>query len=265
MQTVTDVPGVTNDPNWTTLRPFGPCIVKGHMSDKLQQELCGIFEKQGAKPQLDDEEDNAWELAGNLEREFVITQDLLGSNVDMFQDCVNGGASQLYMSNLNVTWESQKDVVPPMHTEIMNEHLDNVHLTVAIHNVWGNISVPGDFNPVHHHTGSVSGVGYLKLPDDIEREWLLEDHDPSAGMINFWDGRPASGAVHMYRQKPVVGDIYFFPSWLPHNVHPFRSSGERWSFSFNLSVENLNNGIELTDIEKEKLRMERRRLLKEFE
>ena len=25
---------------------------------------------------------------------------------------------------------------------------------------WGNISVAGDFNPMHSHTGAISGVGY---------------------------------------------------------------------------------------------------------
>jgi hypothetical protein len=69
----------------------------------------------------------------------------------------------------------------------------------------------------------------------------------------------------MYRVKPVVGDIFFFPAWLPHSVHPFRSEGERWSFSFNLSIKNMNEDVNLTDFEKAELRTERKRLLKEFD
>ena len=264
MKTVSDVPQVERDKAWTTIRPFGPSIIRGQMSDELQSVLCGLFEQQGAKEELTPEEDNAWTLAGNNKREFLITQDLLGENSQMFQDCINKGASQIYLAHVNVTWESQKGVATPKHIELIEENLNNINLTVGIHTAWGNISVAGDFNPALQHTGEVSGVGYLKMPDDIEREWLLEDHDPSAGMINFHDGRPNTGAVHMYRIKPVVGDIFFFPAWLPHSVHPFRSNGERWSFSFNLSIQNLNEDINLTDLQKAELRVERKRLLKDF-
>ena len=41
--------------------------------------------------------------------------------------------------------------------------------------------------------------------------------------------------------KPKVGDFYMFPSWLDHQVYPFRSKykkpdvkGERRSFSLNI-------------------------------
>jgi len=265
MEAVSDVPLAQRDQAWTTIRPFGPSIIRGRMTEELQQVLCSVFEQQGAKNELTPEEDNAWTLAGNLHREFLITQELLGENAQLFQDCINKGASQIYLAHINVTWESQQGVVTPKHREIVEEHFNNVNLTVGIHTAWGNISVAGDFNPAHQHTGEVSGVGYLKLPDDIEREWLLEDHDPSAGMINFWDGRPNAGAVHMYRVKPVVGDIFFFPAWLPHSVHPFRSEGERWSFSFNISIKNMNEDVNLTDFEKAELRTERKRLLKEFD
>jgi len=34
--------------------------------------------------------------------------------------------------------------------------------------------------------------------------------------------------------KPEVGDFYLFPSWLAHQVYPFRSDGERRSMAFNV-------------------------------
>lgn len=264
MKTVTDVPDVQPINDWVVARPFGPSIVRGKMSEELQKALCDIFVQQGGKEELEPHEDNQWGLAGNNQREFYITAELLGSNVELFQDCINKGASQIYLAHTHGTWECQKDVATPKHAEMVEENLKNISLTVSIHSVWGNISVAGDFNPAHHHTGQVSGVGYLKLPDDIEREWLMEDHDPSAGMINFWDGRPVTGAIHKFRRKPVVGDIYFFPAWLPHSVNPFRSKGERWSFSFNIDIINLNKDLEITEIQKAELRAERRRLIKEY-
>lgn len=252
------------DNDWKTIRPFGPSIVKGKMSEELQKVLCDIFTNWSEKQEIPPEEDNSWNLAGNNRREFFINQEMLGTNVNVFQECINKGASEYYVGSCHIAYESQKEILTPKHKKLLIEHLTGMNLTVEIHGVWGNISVAGDFNPIHHHTGSVSGVGYLKLPDNIEREWLLEDHDPSSGMIHFWDGRPAPGSNDMYRVKPVVGDIYFFPAWLPHSVHPFRSKGERWSFSFNLTVDNTNADLTLTDLEKAELREERRRLMKEF-
>ena len=96
----------------------------------------------------------------------------------------------------------------------------------------------------------ISGVGYLRLPDDIEQEWENEDHDPSAGLINFINGSTLPLDSNTTRFRPQVGDIYFFPAWLLHEVYPFRSKGERWSFSFNTTVENLNQDVELTHEDK---------------
>ena len=35
---------------------------------------------------------------------------------------------------------------------------------------------------------------------------------------------------------PIPGLMVFFPSWLKHQVHPFRGSGERISISYNILV-----------------------------
>ena len=103
---------------------------------------------------------------------------------------------------------------------------------------------------MHTHTGLISGVGYLRLPDTIEEEWQREDHDPSAGMIAFMNGNSQNLMTNVLRIKPEVGMIYFFPAWLLHEVYPFRSTGERWSFSFNTTIENLNADIDLTNEDK---------------
>ena len=40
------------------------------------------------------------------------------------------------------------------------------------------------------------------MPEDIEREWLLEDHDPSAGMIAFMNGNSQNLMTNVLRIKP---------------------------------------------------------------
>ena len=40
-----------------------------------------------------------------------------------------------------------------------------------------------------------------------------------------------------YPIKPKVGDFYFFPHYLMHTAYPFKTKGERRSFSFNLEID----------------------------
>jgi len=94
---------------------------------------------------------------------------------------------------------------------------------------------------IHHIfiEANISGVGYLKIPQTITsgREKKL------AGHISFMDGRVSmprnSPPLVQHRQtfKPKVGNLFIFPSFLMHDVHPFRGDGERRSFSFNAFVD----------------------------
>jgi len=151
------------------------------------------------------------------------------------------------------------DYITEEHKQLVEPQLEMMDLNCTLHDAWGNISVAGDWNPIHKHTGAITGVGYVRLPDDIEREWAMEDHDPSAGMITFVDGRAQSYGANTCRFKPKVGDIYFFPAWLMHMVNPFRSKGERWSFSFNITLDNKNPCLELSDQDKVVMQKEKER------
>ena len=94
----------------------------------------------------------------------------------------------------------------------------------------------GEYNPLHIHTGcTISCAGYLKLPEGIEAEWEedYKDHHPSHGHIQFAHG---TDTFSNFMAKPRVGDFYIFPSYMFHCVYPFRTKGERRSFSMNLAV-----------------------------
>ena len=92
----------------------------------------------------------------------------------------------------------------------------------------------GDFNPVHIHDANLSGVAFLKIPPGFDAEYAKEDHHPTAGCLEFLGSMPNHFARHSYIAKPEVGDFYLFPSWLTHQVYPFRSEGERRSLAFNI-------------------------------
>ena len=96
-----------------------------------------------------------------------------------------------------------------------------------------------EYNPLHIHTGcTLSCVGYLQLPPEIDAEWQEDDRDhyPSHGHLQFAHGTDAPYSMSSFMIRPRVGDFYIFPSHTFHCVYPFRSEGERRSFSMNLSI-----------------------------
>jgi len=96
-----------------------------------------------------------------------------------------------------------------------------------------------DYNPLHIHTGChLSCVGYLRLPDNIEQEWVVDyqDHHPSHGHLQFAHGTDSHYTVSNFMVKPSVGDFWMFPSHMFHCVYPFNTPGERRSFSMNVSI-----------------------------
>ena len=98
----------------------------------------------------------------------------------------------------------------------------------------------GTPSPVHFHSGDMSGVLYLKVPQ-LEREddEALKTYisGRQAGYINFLIGGKQRFSRSLISFKPHVGDFYIFPGWLLHGAEPFRGTGERRSLAFNAYVE----------------------------
>ena len=107
--------------------------------------------------------------------------------------------------------------------------------TPTIVDMWVVSQYAGGYNESHVHGGTLSGILYLKVPEQIN-----EKTQPDGWLI-FHGGRPyrpESLQIKMTEKfLPKVGDFYIFPSWQSHEVFPFKGKGERRSLSFNLSGE----------------------------
>ena len=92
-------------------------------------------------------------------------------------------------------------------------------------------------SPVHFHSGDISGVLYLKVPE-VDREEEEEGYisGRQAGYINFLIGGKQALSKSLISFKPRIGDFYIFPGWLLHGAEPFRGTGERRSMAFNAYV-----------------------------
>ena len=101
---------------------------------------------------------------------------------------------------------------------------------------WINFQEAGEFNPTHSHTGIVSSVVYIDVPDVIREEKITEHSGfPDApGQIDFIYGSDDSGSYGNKTMDVKTGDILLFHSKLKHTVYPFKSPVTRISMSFNI-------------------------------
>jgi uncharacterized protein (TIGR02466 family) len=105
---------------------------------------------------------------------------------------------------------------------------------------WINFQQAGEFNPYHSHSGHLSAVIYIDVPEDIKQEndnSTVETNLPRAGMIEFIFGNDMTqgyGVKSNYVHQPKTGEIFIFPAGLKHLVYPFKSNVERISMSFNI-------------------------------
>ena len=98
-----------------------------------------------------------------------------------------------------------------------------------------------DYNPVHWHSGDISGVGYLKVPSHLGNTSQPDKKTNENGKLQLISGSPNLFSKSTYLVKPELGDFYLFPNYLMHTVYPFSGTDEeRRSVSFNAKVEFYN-------------------------
>ena len=98
----------------------------------------------------------------------------------------------------------------------------------------------GTPSPVHFHSGDISGVMYLKVPEidgQEQEEKKTYISGRQAGYINFLIGGKQRFSKSLISFKARVADFYVFPGWLLHGAEPFRGAGERRSLAFNAFVD----------------------------
>lgn len=111
---------------------------------------------------------------------------------------------------------------------------------------WANVNGPGDANMCHYHPGAVwSGTYYVDdggCADDPSLGGEFEMLDPRGAGPGMYaptlkfageDGQSVGGAESI---RPRPGLLMLFPSWLFHQVRPYRGAALRISIAFNLSA-----------------------------
>ena len=129
-----------------------------------------------------------------------------------------------------------KEIKKNIEIFLKNEKVKNIKKIIIL-DFWVVRQFRGEYNPVHYHEGDLSGVGYLKLPKDMNQNKMVTNKKVKTnGTIDFINGQKNFLSKSIYNLKPKIGDLIVFPNYLMHTVYPFNIDGERRSFSFNAKI-----------------------------
>jgi hypothetical protein len=105
-----------------------------------------------------------------------------------------------------------------------------------LNKLWINYQQKFEFNPEHTHSGDLSFVIYLQIPESVLQENITyKGRSAGPGGITFDYGeKNLKWAITNRQFFPKKGDIFIFPAGLRHWVYPFKSEGTRISVSGNL-------------------------------
>ena len=190
------------------ISPFGPKIAKLKFSSKLINKINNEVDKILSKKNLLKKLDYSKKLVGQVKQEFQLPKSFITKNLEKV-----------------IFNEVEKYVFQTLGKKVKK---------ISIKNFWVVRQFNNEYNPIHYHDGHISGVGYLKIPKFISKTNKKTRVD---GTIDFINGNKMFLSDSIYNHQPKVGDVILFPHYLMHTAYPFKSNGERRSFSFNLEID----------------------------
>ena len=163
-------------------RPFGPSIAKAEMPKELVDKLNKYIDDIIADKEKTKKQDWGHKLVGHVKQEFKLENDFIDSSGFMN-----------FLSKAVSAW-------------IKNS--ENKQITkFLVHESWVVRQFKNDFNPVHWHSGHISGVGYLKVPKTFGK---LEQGDKK-GELNKLDRIELIHGNKMFLQSLHLG---YFRKWV---------------------------------------------------
>ena len=191
------------------ISPFGPKIAKLKFSNKIIKKINAKVDSIINKKSLLKKLDYSKKLVGQVKQEFQLPKPFVKKNLE-----------KVISDNV------KKYIYQTLRKKVTN---------FSIKSFWVVRQFTNEYNPVHYHDGDISGVGYLKIPKFVSKN--IKKKSKTDGTIDFINGNKMFLSDSIYNHQPKVGDVILFPNYLMHTAYPFKSSGERRSFSFNLEID----------------------------
>ena len=194
------------------LTPFGPSIAKVKIPEKIIKTLNDHVDEIRASEKKSKKFDAGKSLIGNVSQEILLSQEIIKESGWL-----------TFLANATRAWI--KGVVG---TEITKFNINSS---------WVISQYTNEYNPVHWHSGHISGAGFLKVPSTFGKTFQ-KDKKNLNGKLTLIHGQRAFMSDSQFKITPQVGDFYIFPHYLMHVVYPFKDTDEeRRSISFNAVVD----------------------------
>jgi uncharacterized protein (TIGR02466 family) len=190
-----------------TFRAFGPTIGKG----KLSRKFINTINAQIDKSIITKKNDYSSKLASQIKNELKLPNSFIEKNLS-------------------------KELIKNIKNYLKASEIEKIK-EIKIINLWVVKQLKNEYNPIHYHNGQLSGVGYLKIPKNMNQNKTIKNkRTKTNGTIDFINGQRSFLSKSIYNLNPKVGDLLLFPNYLMHTAYPFNIDAERRSFSFNVKI-----------------------------
>ena len=190
-----------------TFRAFGPTIGKS----KLTKKFITLLNSHVDKSNFSKKNDYSSKLASQIKNEIKIPKTIIDKSLS-------------------------KELIKNIKIYLDKSEVKKIK-DIKIINLWVVRQLKNEYNPIHYHEGQLSGVGYLKIPKDMNQNKLVKNKKyKTNGTIDFINGQTNFLSKSIYNLNPKLGDLLIFPNYLMHTAYPFNVNGERRSFSFNVKI-----------------------------
>ena len=198
--------------NFEIKKPFGPSVVKVTLNEDIIKSMNDYVESIIKNEKKSKALDHGHKLAGNVNQEFLLEDEFM---IKIKWAELLAGVVQKWI--LNQTGKQLKQF--------------------TIIKSWIVRQFKNEYNPIHYHSGDISGVGYLKVPADMGKTSQNEKVNENGNLVLI-HGTKQFLSNSIIKIKPKIGDFYFFPNYLMHTVYPFSETNEeRRSVSFNAKID----------------------------
>ena len=188
-------------------RAFGPTIGKGKLSKEVIKKINNFIDN----TTVSKKNDYSSKLSSQIKDEIKLSNIFIKKNL-----------TKQLIKNIKI---------------YLNKSEANKIKDIKIINVWVVKQFKNEYNPIHYHDGQISGVGYLKIPQNMNQNKMVKNKKiKTNGTIDFINGQKNFLSKSIYNLNPKVGDLLIFPNYLMNTAYPFNEEGERRSFSFNIKI-----------------------------
>ena len=196
------------------IKQFGPSVVKVRIPEKILEDLNKYVDQIIIDQEKSKKIDLGKKLVGDVTQEFTI-ESKFAEEIGWIK----------FLAACTYEWIRIENKV-----KIKN---------FTLKNTWVVRQFKNEYNPVHWHSGHISGAGFLKVPDTFGKHVQDKgDQEYFGGTLNLIHGTRQFMSNSKLKIIPEVGDFYIFPHYLMHTVYPFKGSDqERRSISFNANID----------------------------